>query len=156
MDILIKKAGRAITVEPEKAPDHVREYIEAYGWRQKLNDSISGYSTKGSEHTELATADQMFAIVEGVLERLYAGDVKAGRVAMPKTAEGIARREAYETVVNKWLANEHASGNKSPKLKDFANREELAARYFEKNRDTLMRRAQESLDMEVDLDELAS
>ena len=152
MQVLIKKAGQSINVEWSNFPTHVQEHLQEYGVRQKLNDSISGYSKNGSETTSAATADEMFAVVEGVLERLYAGDIRAGRVAAPKTAEGLAKQEAYKTVVNAWLSK---ADNKGRKITEFKNREELAARYFEKNRDKLVEEATARLErMTMAADEL--
>src|SRR5262252_2972780 len=117
MQILIKKAGRPIDVEWSNFPTHVQDHLAEYGVRQKLNDSISGYSKDGSASTTAADADEMFAIVEGVLERLYAGDVRAGRVAAPKTAEGLAKQEAYKIVVNAWLSKPDNKGRKITEFK---------------------------------------
>lgn len=155
MDILIKKAGRSINVDPTRFNEEVRDHLFAYGVRQKLNDSISSLSLTGSASTTIATADEMYANVEQTLARLYAGDVKAGRVAQPKTAEGLARREAYETVLNAWLRKTDDNGklvNKDRKISEFTNRQELADGYYEKHKDRLLERAQEALDMAADVE----
>jgi len=149
MQILIKKAGQSIDIDRSKFPAHVADHIFEYGIRQKLNDAISGLSKTGSDSTSAATESEMLDAVVGVLERLYAGDIRATRAAAPKTAEGLARQLAYKAVVNAWLTK-----NPKGKVAEFTNREELTSRHLDKNRDHFMALAQAQLDLAVDLDEV--
>jgi hypothetical protein len=128
MEIRIKKADATVTIDREKYPEHVKEFLFNYGERQYLNDSTSDLSVNGSPSTTKATPDEILARVHDTIARLYAGETKARRAvdSLGKMAFSLATKK----VMNRWL-KAHPGGNV---IKDYATRAVDANKEYEANK----------------------
>lgn len=90
----IAKSGKILEINWDEMPDNAKNYIIAYGLKQKLNDA-SASITKDEVPDNDERLAQKVAMAENVLESLMAGDITTRQSAAGQTLE---QREA-----TKWL-----------------------------------------------------
>jgi len=90
----IAKSGKILEINWDEMPETAKNYIIAYGLKQKLNDA-SASITKDEVPDNDERLAQKVAMAENVLESLMAGDITTRQSAAGQTLE---QREA-----TKWL-----------------------------------------------------
>jgi hypothetical protein len=142
--IMIKKAGREITVNRADMPAHIQDHIWEYGLKQKLNDAISGMSLEGSPTTAKSTPADMYAAVEALLARLMAGDIRAATRTrkVVDTLEKECMRIASTRVLKRWQ-----KAHPGVAVSNYTTRHEDALADLAANRDAIETVAQATLDL---------
>ena len=92
--IAIGKTGKIIEVNFDALPDNAKNFVIAYGLKQKLNDAGASI-TKDEEPDAGKRAEQKFSVAEIALQALLNGDISVRQSADGRTLE---EREA-----SKWL-----------------------------------------------------
>jgi hypothetical protein len=140
--IMIKKAGREITIPA--FPAHIQNHIYEYGLKQKLNDAISGLSLNGSDSTTKATPEEMFAVVQALVDRLMAGDIRAATRTRKviDTLEKECMKIASTRVLKRWQ-----KANPNVPVSKYETRHADALADLEAHRDAIEPVAQATLDL---------
>jgi hypothetical protein len=140
--IMIKKAGREIEIPA--FPVHIQNHIYEYGLKQKLNDAIAGMSLDGSASTTKATPDEIFAVVQALVNRLMAGDIRAATRSrkVVDTLEKECMKIASTRVLKRWQ-----KANPNVPVSKYETRHADALADLEANRAVIEPVAQATLDL---------
>ncbi len=78
INVPVSKLGKSFEIDWDALPQVSKDFIIAYGLKQKLNDGHSQFTEKSGDKEYLAKSE---AIVESTIEGLMSGNVRLNRAA---------------------------------------------------------------------------